>query len=155
MAKKKLSLQADQGDNISLIGISCHLKSYRLSFLLNTALYFKFKRIDDFQIPAPGDPLMLQFPFFKFDHPDLQNHFCLIGNHHPQGKLLPALKQVDYFLMAKNPLEMANMEYFLKKIRGIPQVLAAYEIVPAKTKNIEMILTEMELHLLAYEKSKK
>ena len=67
---------------------------------------------------------------------------------HPQGKLVPALRQVDFFLMAKNPLEHSIMGGIIKKIRNIPQVLAAYEIDPSGTKDIDLLLGEMELHLM-------
>ena len=155
MARKKQILKSGYDSNISLIGISCHLKSYRLSFSMNKALRFSFQRIDDFEIPQNSGGDQLSFPFLIFDNDDLKNHFCLISNHHPQGKLVTALGQVDYFLMAKNPLDPGSMNIILAKIRQINQVVAAYEINPNGTKDLDQLLEEMELHLLISQKNMK
>ncbi len=155
MARKKQILKSGYDSDISLIGISCHLKSYRLSFSMNKALRFAFKRIDDFEIPGSSQADNLSYPFLIHDDSDLKNHFCLISNHHPQQKLIPALGQVDYFLMAKNPLDINTTDSILSKIRRINQVVAAYEINPNGTKDLGMVLEEMELHLLISQKNGK
>ena len=93
MARKKQILKSGYDSDISLIGISCHLKSYRLSFSMNKALRFAFQRIDDFEVPGASDSNYLSYPFLVYDDADLKNHFCLISNHHPQQKLVPALRQ--------------------------------------------------------------
>lgn len=147
MARRKQILNLGFDSDISLIGISCHLKSYRLSFAMDHSLGLSFRRIDDFEIPGHDDNI-LSYPFLMYEDTDLKNQFCLVGNHHPQGKLVPALRQVDYFLMAGNPLEKAMIEAILKKIRGIPQVRAAYEVDAAHTKDVGLLLEEMELHLM-------
>ncbi len=148
MAKRKQTLQAAQDFNISLIGISCHLKSYRLSFAMDKSLRFGFTRIDDFETPGHMDESTLCFPCLIYDDIDLKTNFCLIGNHHPQGKLVPSLGQVDFFLLAGDTLGENAFLDILKKTRSIPQVLAAYEIDPAKIKDMDILFEEMELHLL-------
>jgi len=148
MAKRKQTLETGQDFNLSMIGISCHLKSYRLSFAMDKSLSFGFTRIDDFEVPGHMDETTLCFPFLIYEDIDLKTSFCLIGNHHPQGKLMPSLGQVDFFLLAGNTLEKNTMIDILKKTRGIPQVLAAYEIDPAKNKDMDLLFEEMELHLL-------
>lgn len=154
MAKKKNTLSNGRDDHVSLIGISCHLKSYRLSFSINKALNFKLHRINDFE--APGNPSneMLCFPFLAFNDDNLKNHFCLVSNHHPQGKLIPELRQVDYFLIAKNPVDKFTKQKMLDKLRSISQVLAAYEIDPNGTRDIDTLMEEMELHLMISERKK-
>ena len=122
---------------------------------MNKALNFKFQRIDDFELPGYPENELLYFPFLIYDDTDMKNHFCLISNHHPQGKLIPALRQVDYFLMAQNSLDDSARTSLVSKIRKISQVLAAYEIDPVGTKDMSLLLEEMELHLLISEKKKK
>ena len=148
MAKKRQTLKTGQDISISLVGISCHLKSYRLSFALNNALNFKFRRIDDFVVPGQPKDELLYFPFLVYESADLKNHFCLVGNHHPQGKLLPVLREVDYFLMAREPLDDFIKGKILGQIRNIPQVIGAYEIDPSKRKDMGLLIEEMEMHLL-------
>jgi len=153
MAKRKQILKLGLDSDISLIGISCHLKSYRLSFAMDTSLGLAFSRIDDFTVPGRTNG-MLGYPFLMVEDADLKNQFCLIGNHHPQAKLVPTLGQVDYFLMASNPIEQAMLSNIVKKLRSIPQVRAAYQIDTAGTKDIDLLLAEMELHLLIASRSK-
>ncbi|MEN8225890.1 MAG: IPExxxVDY family protein [Bacteroidota bacterium] len=147
MVKKRQILKLGLDNDTSLIGISCHLKSYRLSFAMDTSLGLAFQRIADFEIPGQVEEI-LNYPFLIYEDDDLKNQFCLVGNHHPQGKLVPALRQVDFFLMAKNPIEQLMLGGIIQKIRKIPQVLAAYEIDTAGTKDIDILLGEMELHLM-------
>jgi len=152
MVKKRQILKLGFDSDINLIGISCHLKSYRLSFAMDSSLGLSFNRVSDFVIPGQADE-SLHFPFLIYEDDELKNQFCLVGNHHPQGKLVPALRQVDFFLMAKNPLDHLLLNSVLKKIRNIPQVLAAYEIDTRKTKDIDLLLCEMELHLMTVGKT--
>jgi hypothetical protein len=114
---------------------------------MDRSLGLSFNRVTDFEVPGQGDE-SLHFPFLIYEDEDLKNQFCLVGNHHPQGKLVPALRQVDFFLMAKNPLDHIMLSSILQKIRNIPQVLAAYEIDTRRTKDIDLLLGEMELHLM-------
>ena len=152
MAKRKQILKLGLDSDISLIGISCHLKSYRLSFAMDDSLGLSFRRINDFEIPG-HDENILKYPFLMYEDTELKNQFCLVGNHHPQGKLVPALRQVDYFFVARDPLEKAAFGMILKKIRSIPSVQAAYQVDPARTKDVSQLLEEMELHLLIAGKS--
>ena len=154
MAKRKNTLSLTQEYQVSLIGISCHMKSYRLSFNINRALNFSLQRIDDFEIPLNAGQEMLCFPLLAFNDENLKNHFCLISNHHPQGKLIPSMRQVDYFLIAKNPVDKYTREKMLQRLRSISQVVAAYEINPNGSRDLDQLIEEMELHLLMSQKKK-
>jgi len=148
MAKRRQILKLDFDSDISLIGISCHLKSYRLSFAMDHSLGLSFQRVKDFEIPGPGEEL-IGYPFLIFEDRDLKNQYCLVQNHHPQQKLVPALRQVDFFLMARNPMEQLRINNMVSKIRSIPQVLAVYIIDTNQTKGVDILLQEMELHLMS------
>jgi hypothetical protein len=151
MAKRKQILTLSAESTVSLLGISCHLKSYRLSFAMEQSLGFSFTRIDDFS-PGAGDTAdTFSYPFFVYKDAELKNTFCLVGNHHPHRKLLPSLKQVDYFLMVHDPISKKLLENILSGVRNIPQVIGAYLIEHSKTKGIAQLLEEMELHLLHME----
>lgn len=154
MGKKKQVLKSSIDADVSLIGITCQLKSYRLSFSINKALRFGFRRIDDLEIPAYNGSDVMGYPFLVYKHPELKNDFCLIGNHHPRGKLLPSIRQADYLLMARNPLDNNTKAGMMEKIRKISQVVAAYEIDPLRIKDMDELLEEMELHLLTSARKK-
>jgi len=148
MAKRRQILKIEHDNDICLIGISCHLKSYRLSFAMDDSLGLAFRRVSDFELPGHGDE-MLGYPFLIYEDRELKNQYCLVQNHHPQRKLVPALRQVDYFLMARDPMEQLRLSSMIGKIRSIPQVLGVYEIDAVKTRDVDMLLQEMELHLMA------
>lgn len=148
MARKKQILRASQHTGMTIIGISCHLKYYRISFILNNILGFNLARIHDLEMPVSLDQEMISYPVLEYHDPDMKNHYSLVSNHHPQQKLLPALRQVDYFLIAANELDEKQKNEFLGRIRAIPQIAAALEIDPSKTKDMNTLLEDLEIHLL-------
>ena len=154
MARKKQVLKSSIDSDVSLIGITCQLKSYRLSFSINKALRFQFRRIDDLEVPGFNGSDMLGYPFLVYDHPDLKNLFCLVSNYHPQKKLITSMRQVDYFLVARNPLDRYTKGSLMEKLRKISQVVAVYEINPNSNKDMDQLLEDLELHILLSSKKK-
>jgi hypothetical protein len=148
MARKKQVLRASQHTGMTVIGLSCHLKYYRISYILNNVLGFNLARIHDIEMPVSPGQEMISYPMMVYHDQDMKNHYCLVSNHHPRQKLLPALRQIDYFLIAANELDEKNKKEFLGKIRSIPQIAAALEIDPAKTKDMNTLLEDIEIHLL-------
>lgn len=144
---KKLSLNIDYSDEYAFIGISCHLKDYRLCFYLNKALGFNFKKIEDFN---QLDEKLETHPYSVYSYrcPDSNTNFCLISNHHAEMKLIPSLKQVDYFLLFEQNLSKKGKAEFLQKIKKVPNMLMAYEIDFSKMNKINYLITELELQLI-------
>jgi hypothetical protein len=151
---KKLSLKIDFSSEYCLIGISCHLKDYRLTFFLNDKLHIKLRRIDDFMQAGP-DQKDLPYSLYYFECPDTKNNFCLISNHHEDGKLIPTLKTIDYFLFIENEIHDSLKKEVILKTKSIPNVLTAYEIELSKVKNIHQILAELELQFIEKKNEKK
>ena len=50
--------------------------------------------------------------------------------------------------MAQEPLDGFIKGKILTQIRSIPQVIGAYEIDPSRTKDMDLLIEEMEMHLL-------
>ncbi len=151
---KKLSLKIDFSSEYCLIGISCHLKDYRLTFFLNDKLNIKLRRIDDF-IQAGPDNKDLNYSLYYFPCTDTKNNYCLISNHHEDGKLIPALKTIDYFLLIENEIHDSLKKEVISKAKSIPNVLLAYEIELSKIKNINHLLTELELQFIENKSEKR
>lgn len=154
MARRKQVLKSSIDSDVCLIGITCQLKSYRLSFSINKALRFQFRRIDDLEVPGFSGNDILAYPFLVYDHPDLKNLFCLVSNYHPQKKLISSMRQVDYFLVAKTPLDKYTKSSFMEKLRKISQVVAVYEINPDSNKDMDQLLEDLELHILVSNKKR-
>lgn len=149
---KKLSSNIDYAAEFSFIGISSHLKDYRLSFFINQELGLKLCKIDDFvqEVEANNS---YTYSLFYFRCPDTNNNFCLISNHHSEKKLIQAYKQFDYFLLVQNNLSAIKKRDMISKLKKIPNLLAAYEMEFKKVKNINQLMIELELQLIENLKS--
>lgn len=139
----------------TLLGVSCHLQDYRLSFLLNKKLEIHFSRLEDvFLFPQQSkDPA--QFPLFYFRDEDQFNSYFLITNRTSESVLIPSLKQADFILIVEGPFKDRQKEEILDSIRSIPNVLTAFEISFSSVKNLEGLLTDLELHMMNLNKPKR
>ncbi len=144
---KKLSAKIDFSSEYTLIGISCHLKNYRLTFFLNRQLNIKLRRIDDFTQAGP-DKEDLSYSVYFYHCPDTKNNFCLITNHHSEGKLIPTLRSIDYFLLIQNEISQERKKNLISAVKTIPNLLTAYEIELSKVKNIHQLLADLELQFI-------
>jgi hypothetical protein len=144
---KKLSVKIDFSSEYTLIGISCHLKDYRLTFFLNKQLNIHLKRIDDFTQAGP-DKANLSYSVYFYHCPDTKNNFCLITNFHADGKLIPTLGSIDFFLLLENEISSERKKDLITSIKTIPNLLTAYEIELSKVKNIHPLLAELELQFI-------
>ncbi|MFO8128865.1 MAG: IPExxxVDY family protein [Bacteroidales bacterium] len=143
---KKITLHIHSESDYFLIGISSHLKDYRLSFFLNQYLGYNFRRIED----LPGGRSVSNsdgHSVYAYENPETRSHFCLIANNHPEGKLIPELRHTDFLLLTRDILENERYKSIVEKIRKIPQVLLAFTIDPSMLKDIDPVLNEIELHM--------
>ena len=138
MAKKVFLETRSEPTLFTLFGISCHLKDFRLSFLLNKKLELEFVKKEDF----------MGFSFYFCRDEDRFNAYYLLGNRGQDAILLPDLKQTDFLLLLEGPVKKTQKDRLLEKIRGIQNVLTAFEVRFETIKNYESMLTDLELHLM-------
>lgn len=129
----------------TLFGISCHLKDYRISFLLNRTLELEFSKMEDF----------LGSSLYFSDHEDGFNRFYLLANRNIENILLPELKQTDFLLLVEGPFKKAQKETLLQKIKSIQNILTAFEIRFETIKNYEHLLADLEMHTTNIRKVEK
>jgi len=144
---KKLSSNIDYAAEFSFIGISSHLKDYRLSFFINQQYGMKLRKIEDF-VQEDEQQNLFNYSLFYYHCPETNNNFCLISNHHSEKKLIQVYKQFDYFLLVQNNLPLAKKKDLILNLKKIPNLLAAYEIELGKVKNINQLLVDLELQLI-------
>jgi hypothetical protein len=145
MAKKILIETRSETVFFTLFGISCHLKDYRLSFLLNKKLDLEFIKMEDFT----------GYSFYFCRDEDHFNAYYLLGNRGQDAILFPGLKQTDFILLVEGPFKKIQKDRLLENIRGIQNVLTSFEIRFETIKNYETVLTDLEIHLMNIQKESK
>lgn len=143
---KKFKLSSSLSGEYTTFGIACHLKEYRMAFLINQKLGFSFRRVEDLSLG--DDEHKRSYPFFIFKHPDERRNYFMISNHHPDGRLIPAERGIDFFIVIDDALPLTLKKQIVSGIQSIPNVLTAFEIDQSKIKDLKIIFGEIELHLL-------
>ena len=113
---------------------------------MNNVLNYKFKRTQD--LPCDQKNEGISYSSYIFRDIDSRIEYCIISNHHPEQKLIPSLKQIDYFLVIKYLQENRTMAELVNKIKSIPRILMAYKIDEKALKNIDIFLNDIEMHML-------
>ncbi|MFS4454497.1 IPExxxVDY family protein [Maribacter sp. 2304DJ31-5] len=135
-------------DSFLLIALHTTLEDYSMVYRLNQNLKAEFKRVkSDLDLGENGS-----FPLFEWQDDYDGGYWVLISNqsskqlflsnndlfeHEPTAsypKLVPDLKDVDYFLKIEEGEEIDNKE-ILKTILGMPRIMAAYEVETDKLKS--------------------
>jgi hypothetical protein len=146
MAKKVLLEVHSEPTYYTLIGISCHLKDYRLTHLLNKKLESDFIREADLPAILPGMKEPSAFPYFSWKDEDNFNSFSLIANRNGDHVLVTEIKMTDFILLVEGEFRKNRKDAMIRSISSIPNVLTAYEIKFATIKNFENLLTDIEIH---------
>jgi hypothetical protein len=132
----------------TLVGISCHLKDYRLSYLLNQQLELAFGKMEDLMFAPVQSKEPDSFSFYLCRDEDRFNTYYLLSNRGQETLLAGELKQADFLLLVEGPFKKSQLDALLGSVKKIPQVLTAFEIRFSTVKNFENILIELEMHLM-------
>lgn len=146
MAKKIMLESRSEHSSFTFAGVSCHMKDYRLSFLLNQKLSAGFKKMDDFNS---------HYSLYFYPDEECLNSYYLISNRSEEKILFPELKQTDFLMLVEGPFKQARLDHLLKTIRTIPNVLTAFEIQVSSLKNFPGFLADLELHFMKMKKDGK
>lgn len=122
----KLKLDTDIVPEVSVLAISSHVNDYRLCWALNNSMGIGMVRRR--QDPGRQGRAQEERPsaFDHFDEPS-QTHITLVGNHTPQGLLLPEHRNADFFLLLDHECTLDPKEA-LAMVRQAEFVLMAYPL---------------------------
>jgi len=109
----------------TVIGISSHENDYRLSWSINEQL--KLSLVQNTSI-ITGDSQ----EFSCFVHKDDVRRLQLISNRCDDGFLLEKYKNIDYFLKIDGELNETETAEWLRDVRKVPLVSAAFPITVNK-----------------------
>jgi len=132
MAKHLLEVEYDY--DFDLIGISCHLREYRLCWLLNNVLHINLVRDE-----AGAETPVGQFVLFNDECKETRTIIHLLSNRGPDGWLVPEQRQADYLLMLRENARW-NVQDLIAEIRQQSQILTAFSIDPIGLKSRENLL---------------
>lgn len=136
MAKKVFLETRPQPILFTVIGISCHIKDFQLSYHLLQTIDLEFVKMDDFN----------GYSYYFVRDEDCFNSYYLLGNRGQKSILIPDLKQTDFILFVEGPFKKTQKDQLLEKIKGIKNVLTAFEVRLETIKNHEPMLNDLELH---------
>ncbi len=150
MSANKLKIEeTDYSQEYLVICICSAIQDYRLSWHLNQQLGIELSKCDDFKyIPVKSKQEVTASVFLYSDKTNLK--YQLVSNRNTDGYLLPDLKQVDYLLFIKGNTDANEWKDKLNIIANIPQILTAYLGVFNMIKNINILLTDLEIHITNY-----
>jgi hypothetical protein len=140
--KQTLKLKVDQNVNYRLIGISSHENDYRLVWCINSQLKMQFARIENLIVHNRKFKTDFEFSRYRFHDEDRYLNYYLISNRCPNGFLLPEIKNFDFLIQIIGEINDEDVKEFIKKIKNVMVISAAFMFEASKLKDIDKILQE-------------
>lgn len=152
----KLSqLETDFEHLDAFIGISSHLRDYRLAYLINQTLGFALEKADDLPAFNPRSEKPSLFSCYTFEDCDKQLTYFLLSNAGSEGLLVPSQKEAGYFLLMRGLVSIEMEAAVVLQLKSVPNVLTVYPIDQYKIPNIEFLLSDVELHEITLKRKAK
>ena len=133
---------------VTLIGISCHLKDYRLSYLFSQHLGISLTKLDDLAISPDFGKITTDFSLYFCRDEDHLNTYFLLTNRSQDFILVPELKQFDFLLIVEGKFLKSGKEFLLKTLRQMPGILTIFERNSSEIRNFDRLLNDVELHVM-------
>jgi hypothetical protein len=131
----KLTLDFEPEYDFLLAGISCHLKDYRFIWALSQHMGIDFKRNEDFELIVDKSKNKSKFSLFSFEDEENHTSYFILSNRGDAGILIPEMKQIDYFLQIRGPIDEDELETLIERIKKMPSVLTAFSVDPTTLKS--------------------
>lgn len=143
MTTKKKTLHVTPFDDLCIIGISTHMKDYKMAWHLNEALRLDLKKLTGFRL-TPNDPI--EHSFYYFDEGENLNVFNLLKTQTEGQRIVLFQVPTDFLLIIRNPVPEKRRIDIISITRKIPEVQHAYIIDIIKNKQLDPLLELIEFH---------
>ena len=127
MPKRHLLKLDSTDDYFGLIGIASQLKDYRLVFMINKALGHEFRRIEDMFV-SDNKQNTPAYPCYHYYNTDLKASLIILANKKPGCRLVPEIKNVDYFFLTDSCPTTEIVEEQAALLRKVNGILTAFLI---------------------------
>ena len=126
-----------------IVGISCHLRDYRLCWHLNNQLGISLARHKDTidMVHRKNEP-PTSHARFDYQDEDARRDFKLLVNRTPGGYLLPEEKKADYLLILHHFEDEGEVLTLIQRLRKVEPINHAYLIDAGNLKNTENLILE-------------
>jgi len=126
MGKQKLLIEYDF--DFVLIGVSFHGEDYKLCWAVNNSFGYNLIKTEDYELPVKNKKAKSLHSFYEYEDEENYISFYTIANQGTNTYLIPEQKNTDYFILIKGPFSKKETGAFISKIRGINNVIMAFEI---------------------------
>ncbi len=149
---KKIRIDIDFNQDNFLVALSCHKKDYWVAFQLNDSLGLELRKMDDFGFYHSSLDQVVTYPIFYHHDSSSGISWYLIGNYHPEGKLFPALRTTDYFVLLNGQISKSQVDEKVKEMKKINGILLAHQLETGPLKEFGNFLSDLELHMIDSQK---
>ena len=122
-AKKIIITDTGFTDDYSIVGISTHLKDYRLAWYLNDKLKIELRKKQDFISATPTKTAGRAYSFFHYYDELFRYHYFLLSNKADGAHLFGKWAHISFLLLIKSEGEDRPGGRITELISTIPQVL--------------------------------
>lgn len=124
----KTILNVEYDFDFWLVGISSHLRDYRIGWSLNKTLGIELKKEKDYEITLKKPDDSQFFSHYSYVCEETQRNYHLFANKCPTGFLLPEVKHADYLLMLDGNFNDYNIEELCKLVRQTEHINTVFNI---------------------------
>lgn len=136
-----MSLSINYFEEYQLLSIVSPLKDYTLAYFINKQLDLHLKKYNDLNISEER-----AYSWYYYKQGSKYMSCCLIGNSHPKQKLIPALKEFDYFFLVKDAIGEEQLQLMATGIRNIQNVVGVFEQNMSVVSDMDLLIESNELH---------
>jgi len=134
---------------VAVVAISMALTP--IVMLVNEKLDCRLHRIDDFAVHGKEQYYIL----YEYQGKESQRMYYLLYNRHQEGWLFASLKGIDAFFIIQESLSPPETSALLSTLRKGHGIQAAYEIRISTVKDFDLLLQDLEVHLMNTRKRKE
>ncbi|MFU8843226.1 MAG: IPExxxVDY family protein [Bacteroidales bacterium] len=150
---KKIKIEVDFSEDNVFIAISCQKKDHWLVLQLNHTFKMDLRRISDVGFYHWKRKEVLPFPVWYYPDHDRATDYYFISNSHPEGKLIPTLNTTDFFILINGNITGQALQQLIAGIRKIEGVLLVQVLDHHKVKDLDHLISDLELHMIEFFKS--
>ncbi len=145
--KKFISFEYNLTEEYHAIGISSHLKDYKLCWNLNNILEINLQKNNNF-ISSKKKSNLEEYSFYHYYDLNQRCFYYLLSNKKNNSFLIEKMPETDYVLLMKGYMNQQKINDIVINIKKTTNILTAFLINMEKYNEMNGFLTDIELHYI-------